>query len=135
MGSMGTLLGHSMGSMLHQPMKAKMHQLEEKLLDLRLAFQTLVPWLVMLLGSLMDHLSGPRLEFQLDSLMAVLLVPLLVTCLDHWSETWLDLLSDSANKSNRTTIHSRTAKDCYPPHLSPTNTIVNRTCHHPYNKP
>merc|ERR1719336_3702021 len=96
----------------------------------RLEFQTLVPWLVMLLGSLMDHLSGPRLEFQLDSLMAVLLVPLLVTWLDHSSETQLDLLSDSANKSNRTTIHSGTARDLYPPHLFPTNTIANRKCHH-----
>merc|ERR1712003_454626 len=67
--------------------------------------------------------------------MAVLLVPLLATRLDHWSETWLDLLSDSANKSNRTTIHSGTAEDWYPPHLSPTNTTANRKCHHPYNKP
>jgi len=89
---MKSWLDCSMGSMLDCPMRAKMHALEKKLLDLRLAFQTLVPWLVMLLGSLMDHLSGPRLEFQLDSLMAVLLVPL-VTWLDRWLETWLDLLS------------------------------------------
>jgi len=75
---MEILLDHLIGSMLDYPMRAKID-----LLDLRSAFQSLVPWLVMLLGSLMDHLSEPRLEFQLDSLMAVLLVPLLVTRLAH----------------------------------------------------
>jgi len=73
-----SLLDCPMEILLDYPMRAKID-----LLDLHSAFQSLVPWLVMLLGSLMDHLSEPRLEFQLDSLMAVLLVPLLVTRLAH----------------------------------------------------